>query len=914
MKNITKKLLTAVVSAALAISTLPVIGFADAITETIPVGDNSAWFVDTVDYPVAGIQFGRSAANMVRSDSFIYFELKDIPQIEKLELSLTSNYGTTYKITKYKIADKLPAETDIALYGVDTDEYKKWIAFDSEMTAVAKADQIQIVTTAGDTPASAEITSLINGCQKENGYFVLRIWNGNNRELKFSSSNLKVTYKDGYTAPDYLDDINSAMSAADMEAAVTSGAAEYFGIDKNALYDMSGVYEALVAMLDDADFTKESFKAAFDAEVEKYIETKEITIDNIAFFNMDATTTTGLTNLNFASTNAEGTLLTAQNKNVPFVGAKLDNAEAIKGIELYTYATSDSTARQFVVRGAYIIDEFKTGNESIYQAPAEGETNEVYSFWKEMGDDFIKKNNKQYNNNYFNIGRVNEAVKTACTVDGANNIKTVDLTDYVKTRLNKCGEDKYLVLHVNAGDNMNMQFARAEADDKKIPKFIVKYDKTVKSSAKTLAWEALEEAMSANDIKSIVENYGTALGIDKITKIKDNAGIYAELLSSIDDYDNIEDFISKVNEIYNKYTVVKNVMPSEALMYNANGEYIAPMDNGFTSAKRYITQYSREALGDGKNILDADYCISTSESNTFADNTFVRTIPAIEFEGFDKTMIYYLNSSNEKYNAAAAAAVSTDIQGNQWPYIANSKPVSRIKFAQGVKVFTTDVTDSLKEKLNMNLNKVAYVIGVEQQNGTVSIDNSTGSAAVLSVTYDRTYNAAAAIAAYNAALTAEDYKKALADYELEFNVTSEQLPAFDEYSDEAIVEGFAALKESCATIFDFEEALKTINFRTSMNKFEIQSFTDNNGDLKANVKKLSAYNGDVMVLFVSYKSGAMEGLVLAENAEELITAEKGSVTELTAQGALGDYDTVKVIIINSYAQLTPLAVAYPPAA
>ena len=112
----------------------------------------------------------------------------------------------------------LPAETDIALYAEDTDEHKKWMAFDSEMTDLANDKQIQITTTAGDVPASADITSLINGCQKENGFLVLKIFNRKNSILKFSSSNLKVTYKDGYTAPDYLGDINNAMSAADMEA------------------------------------------------------------------------------------------------------------------------------------------------------------------------------------------------------------------------------------------------------------------------------------------------------------------------------------------------------------------------------------------------------------------------------------------------------------------------------------------------------------------------------------------------------------------------------------------------------------------------------------------------------------------------------------------------------------------------
>ena len=82
-----KKILTLAISLSLALSAFPAIGFADAVTETIPVGDNSAWIVDTLDYPVAGIQFGRSAANTVRTDSYIYFELKDIPQIEKLELN-----------------------------------------------------------------------------------------------------------------------------------------------------------------------------------------------------------------------------------------------------------------------------------------------------------------------------------------------------------------------------------------------------------------------------------------------------------------------------------------------------------------------------------------------------------------------------------------------------------------------------------------------------------------------------------------------------------------------------------------------------------------------------------------------------------------------------------------------------------
>lgn len=908
MKKITKKILTVATTLSLALSAFPAIGFAEneVVTQTIAVGDNS------VTHNSTEIYFGKSLPSVLSNSAILYFDLNDISQIQKLDLTLgfSSIPGNSrpHNINAYAIADKLPAIGDIASYAAETPEHIAWTNFiNNSMTQLAKEDRI--IFPSGALTNTQDITKVLNSCEKENGYLIIKVNNGNNIAIDTSKSALCVTYKDGYTAPDYLDDVNASMSAADMKAAMTNAAADYFGVDNDALYDMSGVYESLVAMLEEDDFTKESFKEAFDAEVEKYIETKEIIINNVAYFNIDSNTT-GLTNLNFALKSSEGNLLTALNRNVPFIGAKIDNAAAVKEIELYTYASSDNTTRQFTVRGAYILDEFKTGNESVYQVPAEGEINEVYTFWKDLGDDFINSSNK-YNTGSFNIGRDGNKVMTACSNDSIKNIKTVDLTDYVTDRLNKYGEDKYLTLHINAGDNMNLKIVASD-DGNKMPKFIVKYDKTVKSSAKALAWEALEEAMSADDIKAIVENYGTALGIDKITKIKDNAGIYAELLSNIDDYDNIEDFISKVDEIYNKYTVVKNVMPSEGIMYNANGEYIAKMDDTFTTGKRYITQYSREALGDGKNILEADYRISTSESNEFAGNTFVRTIPAIEFEGFDQTKYYYLNPTNEKYNAAAAAAVSNDVQGTQWLYIANSKLVSRIKFIQGANEFTTDVTDSLKEKLNMNLNKVAYVIGVEQQDGKVSIDNSTSSAAVLSVTYDRTYNASAAMAAYNAAKTVEDYKKALTDYAVEFNVTSEQLPAFDDYSDDAIVEGFAALKENCETIFDIEEALKTVNFKTSMTKFEIQSFTDDDGDLKANVKKLSAYNGDAKALFVSYKTGQMIEVVEAENVEKLITAEKGNITELVANGSLGEYDTVKVIIINSYAQLTPLAVVYSP--
>ena len=57
----------------------------------------------------------------------------------------------------------------------------------------------------------------------------------------------------------------------------------------------------------------------------------------------------------------------------------------------------------------------------------------------------------------------------------------------------------------------------------------------------------------------------------------------------------------------------------------------------------------------------------------------------------------------------------------------------------------------------------------------------------------------------------------------------------------------------------------------------------------------------------------MVKLVSAENTDNLLTAEKGSVTELTAEETLGEYDTVKIMVINSYAQLTPLAVVYSPA-
>ncbi len=910
MKKFTKKILTVAITLSLALSAVPVVGFAEneVVTQTIAVGDNS------VTHNGTEIYFGKLLPSVLSNSAILYFDLNDISQIEKLDLTLgfSSIPGNSrpHNINSYAIADKLPATGDIASYAAETPEYIAWTDFiNNSMTKLSNNDKI--IFPSGALTNTQDITKLLNGCEKENGYLIVKVNNGNNISMDMSKSALGVTYKADYTAPDYLDDVNASMSVADMKATMTNAAADYFGVDNDALYDMSGVYESLVAMLEEDDFTKESFKEAFDAEVEKYIETKEIIIDNVAYFNIDSNTT-GLTNLNFALKNDDGALLTGQNKNVPFIGAKIDNAAAVKEIELYTYATSDAAARQFAVRGAYILDEFKTGNESVYQVPAEGETNEVYSFWKELGDDFINSS-KKYNSDSFYIGRDKNKVMTACSNDSIKNIKTVDLTDYVTDRLNKYGEDKYLTLHINAGDNMHLKIA-SSADDNKIPKFIVKYDKTVESSAKTLAWEALEEAMSADDIKAIVENYGTALGIDKITKIKDNAGIYEELLLSIDDYDNIEAFISKADEIYNKYTVVKNVMPSANIIYNSNSLILTKAAEKFTEANRYITQYSREDLGEGRNILDADYCISTSESNTYTGTILVRTIPAIEFEGFNPEKDYYLNPTHEKYDETAATAVSADIAGTPWKYIANTKPVTRIKFAAGANLHAVDVTDSLKEKLGMNLNKVAYVVGVEAQKDTVMIDNSISSAAVLSVTYDRTYNASAAMAAYNAAQTVDEYKKALTDYEIEFNVAPELIASFDEYSDEAIVEGLAALKESCETIFDIEEALKTVNFKTSMTKFEIQSFTDADGVLKANVKKLSAYNGEAKALFVSYKEGAMVGLVLAENVEKLITAEKGSVTELTAVGTLGEYDEVRVIIINSYAQLTPLAVVYSPIA
>lgn len=904
MKKITKKLLSDAISAALALSALPVIGFADAVTETIPVGDNSAWIIDPYSKD-KGMQFGLSSANMVRSDSYIYFDLKDISQIEKLELSLTSSENATYTITKYAIADKLPAETDIALYDETTDEYKKWTAFDSEMTQLEPAAQIRIETIAANTPATADITSLINGCGKENGYLVLRVKNGANRSLIFKSSALNVTYKADYTAPNYLDAVNSAMSAEDMETAITAKAAEYFGVDKDALCDMSGVYGELVAMLENEDFTKESFKAAFDAEVQKYIETKEVTIDKIAYF------TVGDLDLKFR-TEDTGNLPSNLNRNIPFIGAKLDNTEAIKGIELYTYSESNDKSRQFTIRGAYMLDEFKTGNECVYSVPGEGATNEVYSFWRELGDDFVNSDNK-YDAGYFNIGHAANDVITNCNDDNPY-VRTVDLTDYVKTNLNKYGKDKYFVLHINCGQNMSPIFAGVSGNDEKIPKFIVKYDTTVGTSARAAAMNKLDEAMTADDIKAVVKQYGTALGIDKITKLAGAGEIYNELLLATDSINNIDAFISKANELYNKYTTLKTVKPTEEFTYNSNSQNLSPQNSNFSTGNKYIIQYKSSDLGSGANILDAEYQINTLEDNTFANNTFVRTIPAIDFDGFDFTNVYETKASNENYNEAAANAVAAaGLNGNQWNYMSNVKPVARIKFASGANIFSADITDNLKEQLNINSNKVAYVIGVEEQSGTAKLDNTSGSAAALSVRYDRTYNAQSAMEAFDAAKTADDYKSVLRTYGIEFNITDEQLANLENYSDEAVAEGLAALKTSCKNVFDVEKAFANIDFKTTMIKFETQSFTESDGKLKANVKKLLPYDGAIKVLFVSYKDGVMVKLVSAVNEEDLLTAQKGSVTELTADGSLGEYDTVKVMIINSYAQLEPLAVVYSPA-
>ena len=905
MKNkLLKKIVATAASVMMILNVLPVFAEGEEVTtvnEVLPA-TNTVCILDklksqNIDYNwqngIDGIQFGKTSINLIRNDVYLWFELHDIDAIETLSLKLnlgTSSTGRPDKLVAYTVADKLPEVGSIAHYGMDTQTYTEWKDYvANKLTALANEDIIQFVPQDSTTYSEMDITSLISAAKaanKDYGYLLIQLKNGNNTVNNFADSSLTVTYNSEKLETNrtgYLTALNEAMDANAIKAAAEGSSGMYFDVDSEALADMTGVYTAIFENMPVEGYTKDSFKTAFDAKVNEYVETKEFTGNYFVSYPNN------ITDFTFAVNN----IVTAMRNSL--VGFKIDDTYAVKNIELSLIPTGDN--RPIYVTNAYMLDEINTGEKATYTAADDSE-NDIYKFWHGLSTDFEKAS-------VIGMGK-----NVGPNVSGAKDTRSEgDLTDYTKYTLNKYGKEKYMFLRLYGGQNVN--FYTGNADITQAIKVIVKYDKTAMDSQKKAGWDAIYNAMEASEVKAAIEAYSEGMGLDYITNISKDY-IYEDLLNAIGECSDLTDFCEKAQEIYAKYVSVKNILPCEEIMYNTNWMQIQPMDGGVAAGKRFVGQYNASDLGNGNNIINADFTITTSEDNAYANSMFVRTIKPIAFEGFDPSQSYYVDSTTNENNEAAAAGTDATLLGNQWKYIENAKAVSRITFSAGAATLKSDVTDSLKEKLANGDTKVAYTLGVEEQNGSAKLAKINDKYSAIKVTFDRTANEDAALAALANAATASDVLDAIKAYSIEFNVSDAELAKIDAVSTAAGNELLNTFKEGTyANIIEAGESFDALiaNIQDTMIKFEITDSSYADGVVKANIKKLSKYTGDMKVIFVSYKNGVMKKLVLADDTAiaNLQNLEKDATAEVSVTADMGDYDTLKVMILDSFSSLEPLA-------
>ncbi len=869
--NLLSKIIALGITASMVLSALPMTAGAEGepVSEVIPATNTVTLSDDTLETPnwengVKGVQFGKTQIYMMRRPAYVYFKLHDIDAINKLSIRLEQNAdGNINYIRKYSLTDSLPDAGSVASYGTDTEEYKEWNSFtENNMTALTT-----FIGCARNT--ETDITDLIKDSDKKEGYLLLEIHNWANRTTLFDNSALTVEYDSDKLAAKqeaYLDNINSAMSAQEMQSAMTDSAAAYFGVDKNALYDMSNVYKALVNMLNNETvFTKDSFKAAFDAEVEKNLETKELLLSDVANFEGSTSWSNNIsdiTKIDFNFDNGMG----VSNRGM-FIGGKIDNPKAVKRISF----GAQGNDKVIVFTNAYLTDDFKTGDKQEYTS---SDDSGLYTYWNNL------------NKNCWSEDVIGQRIPTQWYYESnkylatsSTTFNTVDLSEYLVKKLNKYGDDKYLTLRLSGTSTVEW----GVPDRSKTPRFIVTYDKTYIDSDKTKAWTQISEAMDSSAIKSAVEAYGKSLGIDCITKISSDF-IYDELLAALDSCQTIDDFTSKALELYGKYTVTKSISPEIEKAYNANHNTWNDANGRIGNVQRMLSQFDRAQFGDANRILSASYKLKTSSINEYeSGDAFVRTLSgAIMPDGEN---------------------ADTRVSGSVWQYLVNTQSVARISISGAESEKTADITVNLKDKLNVGTEKLTYTVGIEEQDGGAGFELQGNAYAAVEMVFDRTYRADEAMQALKAAEGVD----VLEDYGIEFNVTDEQINKLDECSAAVQAEVLAELKK-CSTVFEVETMLPELlaNVKTTSIKFALanQQFAD--GAVSADVTKIANYDGSLKVIYASYKNGGLVKVYLTDNAE-LTAAEKGDTVKLSMTNDMGEHDTIKIMILNSMGELLPLA-------
>ncbi len=419
--------------------------------------------------------------------------------------------------------------------------------------------------------------------------------------------------------------------------------------------------------------------------------------------------------------------------------------------------------------------------------------------------------------------------------------------------------------------------------------------------------EILSGDADKNKIKSWVEANGASIGIDK-NALYNLDGVYAALAGNA--YADTEALANAFNEEVEKF-MIDRFIEVENEISRADGGQIF----------RFYKNSLPVANGNGWNNLILSFPLAANAY--IKDIAYVNTLGWTVSANKKFNVISYTTQSIPALPVAEPSKNGTDLNNTDttgiysaWKdYYSKFTNLSGISYvfneegAVGAEA-VVDLGDDVLNAVQADVSQLNITVSSDTNLQLNSVYDTSGTKipARLKITYDSTAITAMLTDAVNNAESSSEVLEAIS----EFGFVLPEYEWFNTLSDEAKLSAAATVFEN-KDYNDDKEISAVLNLvkLDDGNTFIITDVKVNESGkaTSASVTKLNAYSGSVVICSVYYNNNQMVYVGVAEPGQEPATVGDSSDVTLKAEYS-GDFDEVKVFVLESLTTIKPLAKSF----